>query len=541
MVDKTLITHADGWKKRVDELTAKGMLNKENQETMKQMIVSPDKENFILAQEILKFKMSSKLVEGLNEGQTIAFAEIVEFFNTPTEDALVLKGYAGTGKTFLVKRIIEYIANAYPNRKIAVTAPTNKAVRVLEENAPFNSQNTEALVFDNLFHAESRLQYKTIHKLLGLTEQITDKGEQVFVSSTQDKNEILNFSYLIVDEVSMLDDKLCTDILSYADKVRVLFMGDPCQIPPINKADCIPFSKNPGYNFRMVELTEIMRQKADNPIIAASFQLRNNLTVSQPIPHLKTELNDKGEGITFYDATKDRPKIRPILNEMFNCEAFKENANHAKVIAWRNKTVDYMNSIIREILYGKDAVPFVVGEKLIAHKPIFQKGISKWGPRWDIQFYTSEEMVVETVTLGAKKFDEGGFQLNMKCWQLKVKAYDTSLSKYYTSDIIVMHDDEVPAYDLVLKDAKDKAIRTREKQNWINYYNIMKWSAPVAYNYAISAHKSQGSTYTKVLLMEEDIDFNKRIIERNRIKYTSYTRPTSQLYILRNNYNKETL
>ena len=103
-------------------------------EALEAMITSPDKENGEIAKELLRLKIADALIKGLNDGQLLAFMEIIDFFRNPQHDAVVLKGYAGTGKTFLVKRIIEYITTAYPNRKIAVTAPTNKAVQVLSFN-----------------------------------------------------------------------------------------------------------------------------------------------------------------------------------------------------------------------------------------------------------------------------------------------------------------------------------------------------------------------------------------------------------------------
>jgi chromosomal replication initiation ATPase DnaA len=207
-------THSKQWSERVQELTTKGMISDAQKETLIKMITSPDKENFILAQEILKAKMSDKLIEGLNEDQTIAFAEIVEFFADTQEDAFVLKGYAGTGKTYLVKRIIEYITASFPARRIAVTAPTNKAVQVLQANAPFNSEKSTGLVFEDLFKSASRMEYMTIHKLLGLKEQITASGQQLFKADGKNKSEISRFKYLIVDEVSMLDDQSCSNSTS---------------------------------------------------------------------------------------------------------------------------------------------------------------------------------------------------------------------------------------------------------------------------------------------------------------------------------------
>ena len=526
----------DQWKKRVEELQAKNMIDENQEETLKKMISSPDKENTYLAKEIMASKMATKLVDGLNEGQAEAFAEILDFFGDPKEEAFVLKGYAGTGKTFLVKRILEHITARFPNRRIAITAPTNKAVRVLQASAPFSSEATAGLVFKDLFNAEAKISYQTIHKLLGLREQITASGQQLFKADGRNKSEITEFKYLIVDEVSMLDDELCEEILKYNEDVKILFMGDPAQIPPINRADSIPFRENHNHVFRRAELTEIMRQKGDHPVVDASFLIRNNLDSIHPIPTLETKLNADEHGIIFFDAEADRAKVRPMLNEYFNSDAFKMDANYAKVIAWRNKTVNYMNGIIRELLYGADAPRFVVGEKLIAASPIFEKSKDRWGFKWIVQYNTSEEMEVISVKEMMHKFNEGSFNLNAKVWQLRVKAYDPVMKEDYFGLVNVMHEDSVKEWKDELASAKQTAINLRQKEAWVRYYNMMKWSADVAYNYAITCHKAQGSTYNNVLLVEEDMELNRKVVERNRIKYTAYTRPSDKLFILRKNY-----
>jgi hypothetical protein len=314
-------------------------------------------------------------------------------------------------------------------------------------------------------------------------------------------------------------------------------MTNPAQIPPVNKADCIPFHEDHPYNFRRAELTEIMRQKGDHPVVDASFLLRNNLQVNQPIPVLETNLNADGHGIEYFNSETERKKIRPLLNEYFNCDEFRENADYAKVIAWRNKTVDYTNSVIRELMYGQDIEPYVVGEKLIARKPIFElktQGLKY--PRWEIQFNSSEEMEVEEVRILNKRKFEGQYNMQMKVYQLKVKGYDPVNRMHFKNYIDVIHPESVAEHKALLKKAKDRAIEMREARRWVTYFNIMKWTADVAYNYAITAHKAQGSTYNNVFLMEEDIDLNRKTRERNRIKYTAYSRPTDKLFILRKNY-----
>lgn len=524
-------------KKRVDELVEKKHILPEQVDGLNKMIDSPDQESVKLAKEIISNNVADALKVGLNEDQCNAFDNILEFIDNPEEDAFVLKGYAGTGKTFLVKRIIEYITATYIKRKIAITAPTNKAVQVLQADAPFNTDEGKGPVLEDIFNAEARLTYSTIHKLLGLKEQITNTGEQKFTPNPKDKNDITNYQYLILDEVSMLDDAICHEVMKHSNKIRIIFMGDPAQIPPVNKVDCIPFRKQEDYKFNQSELKQIMRQTGEHPVVDASFLIRNNLKIEQPIPVLKSNLNDEGKGIIYINSETQRKGVRPILADMFNNDEFRNDADHAKVIAWRNKTVNYLNSIIRQILYGEDAMTYMVGEKLVARKPIFeQKKDNFWGSKWSISLNTSEEMEVKDVIVTTKKFVEGRHQLYATIYKCKVDVWDPVKKKLVENNINIIHEDSSLDYRKLLKETKQLAINTRDKSAWVSFYNIMKWSADVSYNYAITAHKAQGSTYTNVLLMEEDIDLNKTMLERNRIKYTAYSRPTDTLYILRKNY-----
>lgn len=531
----TDIMNKKKYKARVDELVDKDMVAEDQGKNMKAMIDSPDNENFDLAQELIALKIEEKLIEVLNDGQTKAFIDIASFFKERAHDALVLKGYAGTGKTFLVNKIIEYIISRFPNRRIAITAPTNKAVQVLKQSGLFNPDSEHQSVFEDLFQSSDRVEYKTIHSLLGLREMINDAGVQSFVSGKKEKSELSHFKYLIVDEVSMLDDYLCKEILKQSDRVNIIFMGDPAQIPPINRTDCIPFTEEAEYNFKRVMLDEIMRQKTGNPIVKTSFQIRENLTKAQPIPVLETELTDDGDGVVHIHSTEERHRVREILAEYFICDQFKADANYAKVLAWRNKTVNYMNDTIREMMYGKQADPYVIGEKLICNKPVFKLGRNKWGKAWVIQFNTSQEFEVIDVAEVYHQFSEGMHSLNAKVYECQVRFKDVE-GKTAEAAIRIIRAESIGEWKSLLNSAKKTAIAARQASAWVVYYNILKWSANVGYNYAITCHKSQGSTYQNVLLIEEDIDHNRKTVERNRIKYTAYTRSAKKLYVLRKNH-----
>lgn len=479
-------------------------------------------------------EIEENLAATLNEGQKENFFEILDFFQNPSLDqAFVLKGYAGTGKTYLIKKVVEWINLTQGRRNnVAITAPTNKAVSVLYNLGEFEQKEYEKAGKD-LFDGPKKsysLTYQTIHKLLGLTETITAKGEQKFTAKRNDENEILNYNFLIVDEVSMLDDSLAVEILRFAKDIKILFSGDPAQIPPINRTDCIPFRNDHHYRFRRGELTEIMRQKAGNPIIENSFILRNNLEKVQPISVLKTEVTDTGNGLIYLHSTLDRDKMRPLLNQYFNTDEFRKDANYAKVLAWRNTTVDYMNTVIRTLLYGDSAPRFVIGEKLIANSPIFVGN--------GILFNTSEEFEIKEIAEKSERFFEKSYALSAEIYQMTVEAYDPREKITIKKIIKVFKEESLPEYQALISRAKENALNggMKAKEMWVSYYNIMKWSADIKYNYAITAHKAQGSTYSNVFLIEEDIDRNRKTVERNRIKYTCYSRPTEKLFVLRHNY-----
>lgn len=123
----------------------------------------------------------------------------------------LLLGYAGTGKTFLISRVIESLKRRKPWLNVAMTAPTNKAVKVLRSTADLD------------------VDFLTIHQLLGLKPQINWRGEMEFVEDKSLRNgpRIDQYDVLIVDEVSMLNDELFDKIVEKVkeNRIKVVFQG----------------------------------------------------------------------------------------------------------------------------------------------------------------------------------------------------------------------------------------------------------------------------------------------------------------------------
>lgn len=537
------------WKKRTAEYLKRKLITRDQMLTLNKMLDSKDPDSRNLFLEVVAQILKENLIVGLNEGQIKAFQEITDYTSRDfpgflDDDAesfpqgFVLKGYAGTGKTFLIKRVIEYICNTDTNAKIAIGAPTNKAVQVLYKSSGANATGHKGYIFEDIFDKNARIVYSTIHKLLGLKETITDKGEQLFVEDSTNDSELSKFKYLIVDEVSMLDDDLCKKIMKYSDNIKIIFMGDPAQIPPVKRKDSIPL-KNPQdhpYRFLYGELTEIMRQKGEHPVVDASFAIRTSLYDPEPLRDIKTQLNEAGHGIVRINLSTEKDKIKPLLKQYFDTPQFAENNDYMRVIAWKNATVDYINGVVRELIYGKDPERFIVGEKLIVKKPISEKVKSDKNNDWDywkIVYPTSEELTVDGVWEDYITIHEGDFKLSAKVYQLDVSSVNVFTGSTINKEINVIHEDSEIAYKNLLDKAKKKAMSTKKGVDWVIYFNLMKWSAEVMYGYAITAHKSQGSTYQNVMILESDIDANNKVVERNRIKYTAYSRATDILFVVK--------
>jgi exodeoxyribonuclease-5 len=187
-----------------------------------------------------------------------------------------LFGYAGTGKTTLAKHIAEGVGGP-----VLFAAYTGKAAHVLQKSGCPNASTLHRLLYrcrekdpqklaelEALLDVEKALPKQDPGKIRALERKIA-KLKKDLKSPHFEYNpdsDIKDAALLIVDEVSMVDEKMGGDILSYGTPVLVL--GDPAQLPPI---------KGAGYFTRGqpdAMLEEIHRQAADSPIIRLASKVR---------------------------------------------------------------------------------------------------------------------------------------------------------------------------------------------------------------------------------------------------------------------------
>lgn len=439
----------------------------------------------------------------LNTQQQHAYDELLRFINSKTENVMYcLKGYAGTGKTYTIARVVEKILKTHPRWKIAMTAPTNKAVQVLRE-----ASNLEGVT------------YKTIHSLLGLKEVIKDSGEIEFEKDFEEPTSGLKqYDVLVIDETSMLDDKLFMDVRRYNNDVKIIFMGDPAQIPPVNKEDCEPFLNPEEHGIVELQLTQIMRQAEGSMIAEAGQQIRDNLTKDGFMFTYGNDLN-------VFWMPSDRPKLMDEFEKTF------AGKSDARVIAWTNRKVDEYNRYIRTIMFGNDAPKLMEGEKLILNKPYYAETEKPNGDTDKTLLSTNQEL--ELVKYMVLDFELPNGRI-IEAYRCCVSFINKSGSKQ-RGFIFVLHERSAIMFGHILNDLKQTAIQSaygERKQAWKSYYDTFRSVAQVAYGYAITAHKSQGSTYTTCFVDINNIEQNPNVVERNRILYTAITRAKSRLNII---------
>jgi hypothetical protein len=436
--------------------------------------------------------ISKPNIETLTEEQSIIFKEITEMpLNNFSQ--ILLTGYAGSGKTFLVSKIIEQLLFKNKHLNIAITAPTHKAVRVLRDSSSISEDS-------------NRVSFITLHSLLALKRVITNEGKEVF-KEVFGGSEINQYEVVLVDEVSMLDNELYNSLIFQAEinNIMLIFIGDRGQIPPVNGGESILFKSKLDKSYN---LTKIIRQGSDNPIIGLAEKVRSNKKFEK-----KNIIDKNKNGVIFLKLKTEEP----LLNVYFNSLNFKKNPNFVKVLSHRNSAVKYYNDMIRTLIYGEGCGMLCVGEKMVCNKPILNI-------KNQVLLNNNDEFEVVSFVLKQEK-----------------RAYDFW---YYSVDIIndgrklTINILAEKSFDSFAKEVKrlktiaEKAKVMTKRNAWSKYYKLLERYADVNYNYALTIHKSQGSTFDNVIVINCDIERVPNVIERNKLLYTAITRAKNKLFMI---------
>lgn len=183
----------------------------------------------------------------LNADQAQADKLIKDWFFNGTRQVFVLSGYAGTGKTALLKHTVLETLALIDGESAAFVTPTGKAATVLIKNGVTASTVHRLIYQSQVIEQEVEVNGKkiTVEKLVFKRRDSIDKAIKL----------------IVLDEASMVSDDLLADILNFG--VKVLLCGDNAQLPPVEGFNS--YLKSPDYT-----ITRIIRQQQGNPIISLS-------------------------------------------------------------------------------------------------------------------------------------------------------------------------------------------------------------------------------------------------------------------------------
>lgn len=269
----------------------------------------------------------------LSKQQEIAYKKINEWLVDKDKQEFMLAGYAGTGKTYLCKHLIENI-----NKNIICCAPTGKAASVLRKRLKGKEVTTIHKILYNPINADSLELADMVKKYRenpseDLKNKIKELRKTQRVSfSFKESNNISPNDLVIVDEASMVSERIRLDLKG--TNAKVLYIGDPMQLPPVGASN-FWFADNIDYC-----MTTIQRQAMDSPIIRLSEALREDTVKISEYQYEDCKI------------TKD---------DNYNIIEFDQ------VITGKNFTRQQLNRIIRSKLGFTGELP-QPGEKLICLK-----------------------------------------------------------------------------------------------------------------------------------------------------------------------------
>lgn len=392
--------------------------------------------------------LTTKQEAGLNEA-------ITRFKNH--EKYITIAGYAGTGKTTLVKFIID--ALDVNEDQVAYVSFTGKAAEVLRRKGNKNAM--------------------TLHKLL--YDSIPRPGGGFF----RRPKAMLDYNIIVVDEVSMVPKTMVDMLLNH--KVFVVFLGDPGQLPMIDKNEAHDLLNHPH-----VFLDEIMRQEAESEIIQLTMKIRNG----EDIPYMK------GNDVMVV------PKQELVTGHLTWAD---------QVICATNATRVSINNQMRELLGFSGPLP-QDGEKMICLRNY-----------WDDISDSGELALVNGMT-GIIHNPFETFRDAPRYVKMRDHRIPLIQGEFITDDgELFSHVD----MDKHMIEYGEPFLDWRESYALGKLRNRIGDITPRAftYGYAITCHKSQGSEWDKVTVLEESFPFDKE--EHKRWLYTAATRSSEKLVILR--------
>ncbi|MBC8526273.1 MAG: AAA family ATPase [Candidatus Cloacimonetes bacterium] len=449
----------------------------------------------------------------------------------------ILKGYAGTGKTFLMKGLTEYLTLLKRHYRIA--APTGRAAKII-----FEKTKQEAYTIHKMIYSETILQ------------EVEDKGKiesLKFYFDLHLNDDPINTIY-IIDEASMISNikdeseflsfgsgHLLKDLITYVNpnsksiKRKIIFIGDSAQLPPINMSYSPALSikyihKNFGGQATQYELKEVVRHKAESGILNNATYIRNSISKK-----IQTELNISESSDVVHLKTKN-------LLSSYLSESKSKISKDQIIIAHSNYSVKEFNDLIRNH-YFPDIKIITKNDLILITKNNYNYSIDLFNGDFGKVF--SVEFESETKNIIFKRKDKNNvlqtYNISLTFRNVGLIFQDLENNNHLINCKIIENllyskygrltsEEQIALYvDFKKRNSKLKP-GTKEFKDELKadpYFNALQ----IKFGYAVTCNKAQGGEWNTVY-----VDCNAKMGKSNstyfRWLYTAITRAKNKLYTL---------
>ncbi|MBR4620103.1 MAG: AAA family ATPase [Salinivirgaceae bacterium] len=428
------------------------------------------------------------------------------------DDTLIIKGYAGTGKTSMVAALVKILPKI--GLKAVLLAPTGRAAKVLA--------------------GYSGHQAFTIHKKIYRQKSATANGLGSFALDNNKHQRTI----FIVDEASMISNdqsensifgsgRLLDDLFEYVyrgEMCKLILVGDTAQLPPVGLAISPALDAKVigemGFSVSEFEMKQVVRQTRESGILHNATLLRQSLAENlQGYPHLTTT--------GFADVR--RITGGELIEEIENCyDEF--GIGSTMVLCRSNKRANkYNEGIRRTILYRDEEISkgdllmvvknnyFWLGDEEKETTPFIANGdiaeITRIGKYRELYGFRFADVDLRLV-------DYPEIEIQTKIMLDTLTSESPSLT----------WDENQRLFEAVMADyAEIGNKRERVKKVKENpYFNALQ----VKFSYAITCHKAQGGQWQAVFIDQGWLTDDMLNTEFLRWLYTAFTRPTVRLYLV---------
>ncbi len=477
----------------------------------------------------------------LTDDQRHALEEL-HFFLESDSRVFILQGYAGSGKTTLLKGFVEYLNTM--EKKYQLMAPTGRAAKVINQKTGFTSTTIHKGIYS--FEALQEISNSEEDSNLSFLYQFKIRN-----------NPEVHDSVLIVDEASMVSDimsqgeffrfgsgHLLQDLMSYSRILdvtatsKIIFIGDPAQLPPIGMNSSPALDPNYlkdtyGISVLLAEMKEVKRQDAKNGILISATKIRKCLTSG------------------YFNDFDLRENNQDIFNPAYHdyLETYKQHNGHKIIICYKNKTALDLNTSIRRDKYGDD-LPIQSSDTVIIGGNNYSLGIMNG--EFAIVSEASPSIESREIRYYNKEGKTESVRLTWRSISLVIPDENNQsrtvngfiLENYLYGDNYLKSEEQRALYvDFKNRHPKLKKGTEEFKEAIINdkYFNCIL----LKYGYAVTCHKAQGGEWANAFVFWDigtHANFNFYEAEHDRSgktnsgfyrwAYTAVTRASKKLYCI---------